>query len=65
METQSNAEAVPSSLEARIIGALVYADLFDYPLTIQIYPDGVHQQALIAMKKANDNQLSQDTHQFL
>lgn len=29
-----NAHAAPSNLEAGIIGALVYADLFDYPLNV-------------------------------
>ena len=34
MEAQSKADSGPSHLEAGIIGALVYADLFDYPLTL-------------------------------
>ncbi len=33
--TQSRADLALSSLEAGIIAALVYADLFDYPLTVQ------------------------------
>ncbi len=33
MGMQVNADTAPSSLEAGIIGALIYADLFDYPLT--------------------------------